>query len=327
MIEDKVFRRMRFDRSKMEKYGFTVTGDGYSLVRDFMDGDFTAEITVSSKGTIKGKVIDCMNDEEYAQLRNANFTGAYVNTVRDAYEKLLCEIAENCCVEVTFAADQSNRITSWILSEYGVSPDFPWDDSRHGTSGVFRHRDNNKWFGLVMNINKGALDKTDDKKAVDVINLKINEADLDRLIRERGIYPAYHMNHKKWISVVLNDTLTDERVKELVAESFMLTGRKSSRMDEDFVHEVLSIADSVPYGRVATYGQIARLAGREKNSRMVGKIMSMADRYGDHPCHRVVNHAGRTVPGWTEQREMLEQEGIEFKSNGCVDVDKYLWEK
>jgi methylated-DNA-protein-cysteine methyltransferase-like protein len=40
--------------------------------------------------------------------------------------------------------------------------------------------------------------------------------------------------------------------------------------------------------------------------------MSMQDRYGDHPCHRVVNHAGRTAPGWSEQRQLLEKEGVKF---------------
>ena len=52
-------------------------------------------------------------------------------------------------------------------------------------------------------------------------------------------------------------------------------------------------------------------------------IMSMADRYGEHPCHRVVNHAGRTVPGWTEQRELLEAEGVEFRENGNVDMRRF----
>ena len=96
-------------------------------------------------------------------------------------------------------------------------------------------------------------------------------------------------------------------------------------MDEDLIYQVLSAVEEIPHGRVATYGQIARLIGREKNSRLVGKILSMAEFYGDYPCHRVVNHAGRLVPGWGEQAELLREEGVFLKNNGCGDLTVYKW--
>ena len=49
--------------------------------------------------------------------------------------------------------------------------------------------------------------------------------------------------------------------------------------------------------------------------------------YKMYPCHRVVNHAGRTAPGWREQKMLLEDEGVEFKANGCVDMKQYQWEE
>ena len=77
-------------------------------------------------------------------------------------------------------------------------------------------------------------------------------------------------------------------------------------MTESLIYEILSAVDEIPYGRVASYGQIARLIGRDRNSRLVGKVLSLSQFYGDYPCHRVVNHAGRTAPGWHEQRQLLE---------------------
>ena len=97
-------------------------------------------------------------------------------------------------------------------------------------------------------------------------------------------------------------------------------------LDEDLVYEILSVVAEIPAGRVASYGQIARLIGREKNSRLVGAVLSEADRYGDYPCHRVVNHVGRTAPSFTLQRVLLEQEGVEFKPNGCVDMKRFQWD-
>ena len=77
------------------------------------------------------------------------------------------------------------------------------------------------------------------------------------------------------------------------------------------------------FGCVATYGQIARLIGRPKNARLVGRALKMSFRYGDFPCHRVVNHQGRISPGWTEQINLLKNEGVTFKDDFCVDLKKH----
>lgn len=98
-------------------------------------------------------------------------------------------------------------------------------------------------------------------------------------------------------------------------------------LDDDLIYYILSIVEEIPSGKVASYGQIARLIGREKNSRLVGKVLSMSEYYGDYPCHRVVNHAGRLAPGFTEQRSLLIGEGVCFKNNGCVDMKKFQWEE
>ena len=97
-------------------------------------------------------------------------------------------------------------------------------------------------------------------------------------------------------------------------------------MDEALVYEILSVVAEIPEGRVATYGQIARLIGRDKNARLVGRVLSMAEFYGDYPCHRVVNHAGRLAPGWAAQGALLMAEGVALKDVNHVDLKKYLWQ-
>lgn len=100
---------------------------------------------------------------------------------------------------------------------------------------------------------------------------------------------------------------------------------QKERLSDELAYEILSVVSEIPEGCVASYGQIARLIGRERNSRLVGKVLSRAEFYGDFPCHRVVNHAGRTAPGWKEQRMLLEEEGITFRANGTVDMKKHQW--
>ena len=96
-------------------------------------------------------------------------------------------------------------------------------------------------------------------------------------------------------------------------------------LQEDLIYEILSVVEEIPEGRVATYGQIARLIGRDKNSRLVGRVLGMAEYYGQYPCHRVVNHAGRLAPGWPEQGELLREEGVALKDKFHVDLKKYQW--
>ena len=97
-------------------------------------------------------------------------------------------------------------------------------------------------------------------------------------------------------------------------------------LDESLIYEILSVVGEIPYGRVASYGQIARLIGRERNSRLVGTVLSTAERYGDYPCHRVVNSAGRLAPYFHEQEPRLREEGVGFLPNGNVDMKRYQWD-
>ena len=101
-----------------------------------------------------------------------------------------------------------------------------------------------------------------------------------------------------------------------------------SSLDEDLIYQILSVVEEIPAGKVATYGQIARLIGRDRNARLVGRVLSMAGAYGDYPCHRVVNREGKVADcfafgGGEIQRQLLEEEGIIFEKNGNIDLEKY----
>ena len=97
-------------------------------------------------------------------------------------------------------------------------------------------------------------------------------------------------------------------------------------LPEGFDTEVYSVVAQIPAGRVTTYGQIARLIGKDRNARLVGKVLSISDYYGEYPCHRVVNHAGRLAPHFTAQRERLLEEGVTFKDRNHVDMKECQWD-
>jgi len=98
-------------------------------------------------------------------------------------------------------------------------------------------------------------------------------------------------------------------------------------LNEDFLFQIYAIVEEIPVGKVASYGQVAMLAGQPNNWRLVGKALSVAEYYGIFPCHRVVNHQGRLVPGWDEQYQLLLEEGVTFTKNGFVDMEKCQWQQ
>lgn len=224
--EEKIFGRKRFDAGKMLRFGFRAAEGGFVYSSDFFNGDFRAEITVSASGGVSGKVIDKMNDEEYAPLRIDGFNCGYVNSVRNGYEELLSYIAENCCRGVLFACDQANRVTELISRAYSVDPDFPFGQGQYGGCGVFRHGDNRKWFAIIMNVRRSVLDKRGGDRPVDIINLKTDPGLDGGSPAKEGVYPAYHMNHKKWISVLLDDTLSDGDIMAMIDISFRMTKQR-----------------------------------------------------------------------------------------------------
>lgn len=96
-------------------------------------------------------------------------------------------------------------------------------------------------------------------------------------------------------------------------------------LTERLIYEILSVVEEIPKGKVASYGQIAKLIGKDRNARLVGKVLSMAEYYGDYPCHRVVNHTGRLAPHFLEQRRLLLDEKVDFKDDNHVDMKKCRW--
>lgn len=96
-------------------------------------------------------------------------------------------------------------------------------------------------------------------------------------------------------------------------------------LDEDLIYLVLSIVEEIPFGCVATYGQIAYLSARQKNARLVGKVLSMSEYFGKYSCHRVVNCNGRLAPHFKEQKVLLERENITFKNDSHVNLKKHKW--
>ena len=184
-----------------------------------MDGLFRAEVLVDKQGGVTGKVIDLDVNEEYLPVRNESRTGAFVRSVRQAYMDILHQIADACCTQELFLYPQANRIARQIEALYGEKPDYPF--AKYPEFAIFRYPANRKWYGLFGNIPKKTLLaknnlESDDNTIVEFLNLKIDLKQRDELLAMPGVFPSYHMNQNSWITILLDDSVSDAKIMELI---------------------------------------------------------------------------------------------------------------
>ena len=219
-IEKEVFGRSRVEFNKLLNYGFIEEDNNYIYEKDLKD-DLKVIIEVNNKGFITGKIIDKEFNEEYINHKTKS-EGEYSSTIKDKYKELLLDIRDNCFITYYFMYNQSNRITSYIKNKYNTNPEFLWDSSP--SHGVFRNINNNKWFSIIMDINKSKLDEKYNKE-IEIINVKVQKDLIDKFLKVNGFYKAYHMNKSNWISIILDDTVPDFIIFKLIDMSYELTNK------------------------------------------------------------------------------------------------------
>lgn len=221
-IESEVFKKYIPNNNKLIKYGFKKSNNEYKFSKKIMNDTFRADIVIDDKGQVIGKVIDIELNEEYTNFRIKGNSGEFVGKVREEYKSILQDIANKCFEKEYFIYEQTNRITKLINEKYNVSPEFLWNFVPD--YGVFRNVRSKKWFGIVMNLDKSKIipNKTGE---VEVLNLKLDE-NVTKALKLNGVYSPYHSNKKNWVSIILDNTLSDEKIMELVDLSYDISNIK-----------------------------------------------------------------------------------------------------
>ena len=139
------------------------------------------------------------------------------------------------CALIVLYSDMMNRqdIFEWCQKTYKVSPDYPWNDD----NAVLRHKDNRKWFGVVLSVrsdrlpsvryaDSGSIYDDESFQYIDILNVKCDPVMIGSFLTKAGYFPAYHMNKDKWISILLNGPEPDDEIKMLLDISFEMTRPK-----------------------------------------------------------------------------------------------------
>ncbi|MBP1591174.1 MAG: MmcQ/YjbR family DNA-binding protein [Oscillospiraceae bacterium] len=120
-----------------------------------------------------------------------------------------------------------NKVFEYIKKKYKAEPEYLW--KRYPDYAVFRHSDNRKWFGIIMNI---SYEKIDAQKSgmVNILNVKLEDILMrDYLVSQDGYYNGYHISRGNWISIALDGTVPFEAVCELIDIGFSATASKKKK--------------------------------------------------------------------------------------------------
>ena len=216
-----IFRSAKIKKDSLEATGFTTTdGNTFSMNQPVSNGTFNADITLSlSEQTLTVHLFDSATGERYALFDMPNAHGAFIAALREEVQQIIDNIKSKCFE----TNDLKDDYIAWLKNQFGVEPDYPWpDDAPY--SFVFRCP-NEKWFALVMRIKYRQLGLNGDEE-VWVVNIKAEQDTIPTLIDQKSIFPAWHMNKKHWITVVLTATTDFEKLCELTQKSYELVERK-----------------------------------------------------------------------------------------------------
>ena len=215
-----IFKSYQFNQEKARAYGFVKNGEVWTNSCQILEGDFVMVLSITADN-VNFQVFDQETGDLYPQVHMESMRGSFVGSVREACLEILYQIRKACFDVQDFICPQTKRIMAQIQEKYGNQLEYLWEKSPD--TAVLRHEGNQKWYAVLMRIPWDNLEKGREG-LVEAVNLKHDQ--VAGLLLNKGIYPAFHMNKRYWISVAFDDTLSDEMVLELIEKSWNLTSKK-----------------------------------------------------------------------------------------------------
>ena len=222
---DIYFENRAIDYNKLEQYGFTKKDNQYNLKTKICNEQFEMIINISTD-TKTSKLIDLANEEEYVLVDILGATGEFIGQVKEEYESKLQDIVNKCTIANVFKSEQSKEIIKYVKEKYDDDLEFLWE--KFADNAIWRNKQNNKWYGLLLKVQKNKLG-IESEELIDIIDLRYQKDKNEEIIDNEKIFPGYHMNKKSWITIKLDNSMENNKIFELIDNSYNLV--KGNKVD------------------------------------------------------------------------------------------------
>ena len=215
-IESETFSNYLILADRLLDYGFESEKDRLIYKKPLPEDRF--EIVIEYDVTIRGRIMDLAAEDEYVNYRFENAAG-YSSGIRQKFIDLLLDIREKCSRNRYYNSEQARRICDHIYETYERIPEFLWPNIP--SYAAYRLKGTKKWFAVMGRVPRYKLDPdASDRGDVEVINVKADSGKINEILTVKGYYPAFHMNKKCWVSIILDDTIPDDEIQNRIRDSF-----------------------------------------------------------------------------------------------------------
>ncbi|MBR2557951.1 MAG: MmcQ/YjbR family DNA-binding protein [Methanobrevibacter sp.] len=200
-------------KDKLIEYGF---GKDYVYEKILDNPNFKAVIAYRDD-TLTSKVVDLELDEDYVLVDVKTPIGRFAAEMKMEYEEIIQDVIDKCTKPNVFKFPQTKRLMDAVEKRYGCNLEFLWE--KFPKDAIYRNKDTNKWFALLVALDKSKIG-LEGEGEIEIVVLKHN--DVSSVIDGDVILEGYHMNKKNWITIPLDDRISDEELFKLVEISYNL---------------------------------------------------------------------------------------------------------
>ena len=149
--------------------------------------------------------------------------GEFVGTVRQEYEQIIKDVINKCTTKENFMYEQTKELINYAEKKYGDEPEFLWE--KFDDDAILRNKENNKWYAVLMTVSAEKIN-INSKEKIEIVDLMYQKDKIEDIIDGVKVFPGYHMNKKSWITVVLNNSMDNKSLFELLDNSYNLSIRR-----------------------------------------------------------------------------------------------------
>lgn len=215
----KQFASRKIDIKSLLEYGFKHEEDYYIYQDKLLNGMFNMIVKIKINDYYKSYVLD-ESGEEYLLVDVESAVGKFVGTLKEEYVGKIDDIIKKCSKIDVFKSNQAKEILKYVKDNYNDELEYLWENMSN--NAILRNKTTRKWYAVMIILEERKLN-IDSCNIVEVIDLRYQKDDINRVIDNERVFPGYHMNKKSWITIKLDNSVDTKQILNLIDNSYNLS--------------------------------------------------------------------------------------------------------